>query len=160
MQNEYNNKKEINLVNYKAFYNTTDYKGHKMIINSLEGFKMAKEYGFNAFLDRHFDMDIKIRVEIQNSMFKSDAMFYRYCWNNLPHYCEESGMKLMNYSATFVSHILSRGAYPEMRFDIRNINILTFESHKKWESHQKKEMHIFNKNQKTIKLLKHEYQNR
>jgi len=129
-----------------------------MIIRSLEGFKMANEYGFNPFLDDNFDMDIKTRVSIQNQMFKSDAMFYRYCWTHLPQFCEETGLKLMSYSAKYVSHILSRGAFPEMRFDIRNINILSFEMHKKWESHQKKEMYIYRQNEEKIKLLKYEYQ--
>tara|TARA_R110002020_G_C16321697_1_gene774880 strand:- start:22276 stop:22671 length:396 start_codon:yes stop_codon:yes gene_type:complete len=128
-----------------------------MIINSLEDFKTANKYGFNPFLDKIDEMSIHVRVMIQNELFKSDNQFYKYCWANLPHFCEETGLKLRSYSACFVSHILSRGAFPEMRYDIRNINILSLPAHKQWESERKKDMYIYKKNLLKINKLKNEY---
>ena len=64
---------------------------------------------------------------------------------------------LSNYSAAFCSHILTRGAFPEMATDPRNINILSVEQHNKWENGNRKEMRIYNGNMKTIEILKREY---
>jgi|ETNmetMinimDraft_14_1059893.scaffolds.fasta_scaffold36302_3 hypothetical protein len=131
-----------------------------MKINTLEDFKMSTKYGFNPFLDKQHEMTIQVRIMIQNEMFKSDSQFYKYCWNNLPHFCQETGLKLRTYSASFVSHILSRGSHPEMRYDIRNINILSLPEHAKWESEKKIDMYIYKKNQTIITNLKNEYYNK
>ena len=128
-----------------------------MKIYSLNDFKNANKYGFNAFLDNECDMSINVRIMIQNKLFKTDSQFYKYCWSNLPHFCQETGLKLRSFSACFVSHILSRGAFPEMRYDIRNINILSLPEHQKWESEKKVEMYIYKKNLKTIEKLIQEY---
>ena len=130
-----------------------------MTIITIEDFNKAVSYGFNPFLDNSFSMSIKSRVTIQKEMFKSDHQFYKYCWKNLPHFCQESGLKLTTYSSVHISHILSRGAYPEMRYDIRNINILTLTNHKLWESEKKVDMYIYKKNRQIIELLKNEYNN-
>lgn len=131
-----------------------------MKINSLDDFKTSTKYGFNPFLDEQHEMTIQVRIMIQNEMFKSDSQFYKYCWNNLPHFCQESGLKLRSYSACFVSHILSRGAFPEMRYDIRNINILSLPAHVQWESEKKVDMYIYKKNLTIINKLKNEYYNK
>jgi len=128
-----------------------------MIIITKEDFNSAVNYGFNPFLDSSFEMSIRSRIEIQKEMFKSDHQFYKYCWKNLPHFCQETGLKLTTYSSVHISHILSRGAFPEMRYDIRNINILTLTEHQKWESEKKVDMYIYKKNRQTIELLKNEY---
>lgn len=136
-------------------------KNEKLIFTTYDEYLLAKQYGIDSLLfNQNFKLDIKLRIEIQNDLFKSDFMFYKYCWNNMPNICEESGIKLTKYSAVHISHILSRGAYPEMRYDPRNVNILTLENHHKWESEKKTDMYIYNKNIKRIKLLKNEYYNR
>lgn len=126
-------------------------------ISSLQDFKSVRKYGLNPFLNENFEMDIYSRVKIQNQFFKSDSDFYRFCWDNMAHFCEETGLKLRSYSACFISHILSRGAFPEMRYDMRNINILSLPEHQKWESEKKINMYIYQKNMKRIELLKSEY---
>jgi len=132
----------------------------KFKIASYEEYLLSKEYGIDPLLiNRTFKLNIKVRIDIQNELFKSDIMFYKYCWNNMPHFCEESGIKIIHYSAVHISHILSRGAFPEMRYDPRNVNILTLENHHKWESDKKVDMYIYKKNLKRIKLLKTEYYN-
>ena len=126
-------------------------------LKTVSEFYDLREYGFNPFLDDNIIIPIALRVDIQNHFFKSDNHFYRFCWDNMSHYCEETGLKLRSYSACFVSHILSRGAFPEMRWDMRNINILSLPEHQKWESHKKNEMYIYSKNIKKIQMLKDDY---
>lgn len=92
----------------------------------------------------------------------SDQEFYELAWNTLPHRCEECGMYLQNFSRGFVSHILTKGAYPSYRHDIRNVNILcqgpgTNQCHEKWEFGSRKSMKIWGKNEETMITLKHEY---
>ena len=108
-------------------------------------------------------LDIHLRVEIQRELFgrghtpAENERFYRWCWEHKPHYCEETMRPLPNYSAVYVSHILTRGANPDMAHDPRNVNILSFEAHNKWENGNRKSMRIYEKNQLTINLLRTEY---
>ena len=136
-------------------------------INNLKDYNYERKYGFHPFIDKDYEIDINVRYNLQKEIFKTssklrlcDVKFYKYCWDVLDHYCQESGLYLPQYSAIYVSHILSRGAYPEMRWDIRNVNILSFNSHQLWEfgtNNQKEKMKIWHQNQEIITLLKAEY---
>ena len=134
-------------------------------ISTQAEYDLAVSRGHQPLLDcNHFMMDIFLRVEIQRATFgdRSDipaanAKFYRWCWEHMPHRCEETMRPLDEYAAVHISHILSRGSAPEMAHDPRNVNILTFEMHQKWESAKNYEMRIFKKNQKRIELLKADY---
>lgn len=53
---------------------------------------------------------------------------------------------------------MTRGAYPEMAHDPRNINILCFEMHNRWENGDRQKMRIYPGNVRVIELLKKEYQ--
>lgn len=124
--------------------------------------------GIEPLIDeRHIKMEIRLRVKIQRELFgrgeigkdiaQANEKFFRWVWEHKPHYCEETMKPLSNYSAAFCSHILTRGAFPEMATDPRNINILSVEQHNKWENGNRKEMRIYNGNMKTIEMLKREY---
>lgn len=78
-------------------------------------------------------------------------------WENKPHYCEECMRPLAEYSAVYVSHILTRGANPDMAHDPRNVNILCFRHHAEWENGEREKMRIWAKNQATIEELKKDY---
>lgn len=121
--------------------------------------------GFEPLLDtNHFRMDIRLRIAIQREKFgtghtpEENEKFYRWVWEHKPHYCEETMRPLPGYSATFVSHILTRGANPEMAHDPRNVNILCFEMHNKWENGNRKEMRIYPANLLRIQELKKDYE--
>lgn len=102
--------------------------------------------GYEPLLDiRNFRLDIRLRVELQRELFGhcvlgrgdisvANQRFFRWVWEHKPHRCEETLRPLHNFSATYCSHILTRGAYPEMAHDPRNINILCFEMHNRWEN--------------------------
>lgn len=119
---------------------------------------------FEPLLDtNHFRMDIRLRIAIQREKFgtghtpEENEKFYKWVWEHKPHYCEETMRPLPNYSATFISHILTRGANPEMAHDPRNVNILCFEMHNKWENGDRKGMRIYPANAMRIQELKKEY---
>jgi 5-methylcytosine-specific restriction endonuclease McrA len=63
----------------------------------------------------------------------NDAAFYKFVWDNGLHYCENCGIHLADYSASYISHIKTRGAHTELRYNIGNVNILCLECHSKWE---------------------------
>ena len=122
--------------------------------------------GANPLLDyKNYTLDIHLRVELQKKLFgrgridtaRANAKFYRWMWANKPHFCEETMRPLRSFSATYISHILSRGGYPEMATDPRNINILCYEAHARWENGDRQNMRIWEKNQKIIDMLISEY---
>lgn len=119
--------------------------------------------GFEPLTDPKFQMEIGLRVEIQRELFgrghtpAENERFYRWCWDHYPHICEETMKPLREYSAVFVSHILTRGAHPEMAHDPRNVNILSFPAHERWENGDRKSMRIYPSNLLRIEILKREY---
>ena len=125
--------------------------------------------------NRFFRMDIGLRVEIQKEIFghcifgrgdipAANERFYRWVWDHKPHICEETTQPLRFYSASFISHILTRGANPEIAHDPRNINILCLAAHNRWENpgegpeKNREGMRIYPGNVRIIELLKTDYQ--
>lgn len=110
-----------------------------------------------------FKMNHNLRIEIQYDLFnavdfqKQNQKFYKWVWDNSIHCCFESGKPLHDYSAVFISHIISRGSDRRMSIDPRNVNILCFDAHQKWENKDNFKMNIWRENQLIIKMLKSEY---
>ena len=136
------------------------------IITCREAYESALKRGFNPLCEDawRLPMAIDLRREIQREMFgKNDAAgnqkFYKYCLEHKPLVCEECGCPINHPSAYNVSHILTRGAHPEMAHDPRNVNILCPKHHSAWENATtRRGMLIKPKNERTIKQLKKEYQ--
>lgn len=119
--------------------------------------------GYEPLIDRRFVMAHTLRVSVQRELFGNghsaaeNEKFYRWCWEHYPHICSETMRPLRGYSAVYVSHILTRGAHPEMAHDPRNINILSFEAHNRWENGDRENMRIYRSNMLLIEELKREY---
>lgn len=135
-------------------------------VDTIEEIKLCFSRGFNPLLnDKLFYLPIDVRIEAQNIIFgkfekgiqRANNAFYLHCWEWLPHICEETIRPLNKYSSVHVSHILTKGAHPEMAHDPRNVNILTLECHNKWENGRREEMRIYDKNMRTIEKLLKEY---
>jgi hypothetical protein len=89
-------------------------------------------------------------------VIKKDTEFYESIWNDRPHFCEECGTFLgSSWERIYFSHILTKGAYPELRWYKSNINLLCPKHHREWETGNKKGMSIYVKNRKTIQKLKY-----
>lgn len=142
------------------------------LLTDRDEYQYCINRGFNPLIDiRNFTMDIRLRVEIQRELFghcitgrganimAANERFFRWVWEHKPHQCEECLKPLRNYSAVYCSHILTRGAYPEMAHDARSINILCFEHHSLWENGDKTKMRIYPGNIRLIELMKNEYAN-
>lgn len=54
-------------------------------------------------------------------------------WNERPHVSEVSGKPLREFDVRYFSHILTKGAYPSMKLNKRNIILMTPEEHHEWE---------------------------
>lgn len=143
-------------------------KKKQIPIDSRDEYNYAKSRGFLPLLEWRFDVEINLRIKIQNELFgfphltknkvpKANEKFYHWMWRNKINVCEETGMPLYEYNPKFISHLLSRGAYPEMAHDPRNINILNPEAHHQWENGNRKQMLIWRENKRKIEILKTEY---
>lgn len=135
-------------------------------IKDREEYLYVTNRGYEPLLDyKRFKLDIRLRVELQRELFgrnvidtmRANEKFFRWVWDHKPHRCEETLRPLHNYSAVYCSHILTRGAYPEMATDPRNINILCFEMHNRWENGDRENMRIYPGNMRLIELMKNEY---
>lgn len=141
-----------------------------VLIETREEYDYCLERGHDALIHRFFLLPIELRVQIQKETFgrtilgrgnipQANQRYYYWMWDHKPHICENCQHPLHQYSATFVSHILSRGAHPEMAHDPRNSNILCKGCHDKWENETtRKTMRIYPANIIIIELLKTEYQ--
>lgn len=134
-----------------------------IVIDTRELYDYARKRGFEPLIDRRFAVEINLRVSIQRELFgrghtpEENERFYRFCWDHYPHVCSETMRPLHQYSAAYVSHIMTRGAHPDMAHDPRNVNILSVEMHNRWENGDRQNMRIYRANQLTIEQLKQEY---
>lgn len=140
------------------------------LITDIEQYDYCVGRGIEPLLDtKNFQIEISLRVEIQKKLFghceigrgdipAANQRFFKWVWNHKPHYCEECLRPLNKFAAIYCSHILSRGAHPEMAHDARNINILCPEHHCTWEhATTRKAMRIYSKNMRMIETLTKEY---
>lgn len=131
------------------------------MITTAAEYKSAVGRGENPLLGR--DMSHEVRLEVQQEKFGTghtpaeNERFYRWCWENKPHQCEECLRPLKGYSAVYVSHILTRGAYPQIAHDPRNTNILCERCHATWENGRREDMRIYESNLARIQYLRKEY---
>lgn len=144
---------------------------YPIAICTMADYESITAMGFNPLMDwRRFQLDIGLRITLQSRLFgrveighgdipQANQRFYMYCWENSKvHVCQESQQPLYEYSATFISHILSRGAHPEMAHDPRNFNLLSKYWHDQWENGNRDVMKVRKENNRIIKLLNEDYQ--
>ena len=111
-------------------------------------------------------MEINLRRRIQKEKFgknddEGNAKFYHYCLTHFPMVCENCGKPIRYPWATNVSHILTRGAHPEMAHDPRNISILCAQCHELYEHSTTRDqlrMWYVEKTERVKEMLKKEYQ--
>lgn len=138
----------------------------KIRISERWEYDYVRERGIEPMRDSHFVMDFALRKQLQNEIFgvgnteAHNIRFYRYAWEiSKIHVCEECGKPIRAYSSIAISHILSRGAYAPMAYDLRNFNLLCYECHERWENPiTRKDMRIYEKNKNTINELKRDYE--
>lgn len=135
-----------------------------MEISTREEYDYCVARGYEPLRDMRFPMDINLRKEIQEEKFgkgnhrANNMRFYRYAWGICKDkVCEECRRPLYEFSPTFISHILSRGAHPACAYDCRNFNLLCLNCHSVWENGDRENMRIYTKNQEIIKALKKDY---
>lgn len=134
-----------------------------IVIDTRELYDYARTRGYEPLVDRRFEVTHGLRVSVQRALFgtgnheENNIVFYRWVWEHKRHVCEECLKPLNHYSATYVSHIVTRGAFPEFAYDPRNTNILCERCHANWENGNRMNMRIYRSNRLTIEQLKREY---
>lgn len=91
----------------------------------------------------------------KSDKIREDEDFYKECFDNSEHLCEECNTQL---PTTFrdengkiiarwrYSHIIPKSIAPELRHSLKNINHLCLKHHMEWENGVKERMKIFLKN--------------
>ena len=134
-------------------------------ITNREDYDALLKRGIDCLYDKRYHLEIGLRREIQREKFgKNDdagnAKFYAYCIKHFPHVCENCGKPIEHPWATNVSHILSRGAFAPLSHDCRNVSILCWECHQKFE-HKPTRVTMnpwyLEKVERRIEMLKEEY---
>lgn len=75
-----------------------------------------------------------------------DTAFYEEIWNERPHSCEECGCNLGdNWKRYMFSHLITKGAHPELRYDKRNISLSCLPCHTRYETGDRKGMRVYEK---------------
>ena len=91
----------------------------------------------------------------QDEKIRIDEEFYKKCFDNSNHKCEECGEDLptifRNEEGRVVarwrySHIIPKSIAPELRHSIKNINHLCLIHHSEWENGDKEKMKIYKEN--------------
>lgn len=135
-------------------------------ITNREDYDALLKRGIDCLYDKRYHLEIGLRREIQREKFgknddEGNAKFYAYCLHHFPHVCENCGKPIPHPWATNVSHILSRGAFAPLSHDCRNISILCWECHQKFE-HKPTRVTMnpwyLEKVERRIEMLKKEYQ--
>lgn len=141
------------------------------IIETIEEYNFCKTRGHDPLVSPHLKMDHSFRVTMQKKVFghcifgrgdipQANQRYYLYVWDNKKHYCENCQAPLQEYAAKFISHIFTKGGFPEMAHDPRNSNILCLKCHNKWEfgtEKDRKRMRIYPSNLIVIEMLKKAY---
>ncbi len=100
----------------------------------------------------------KLKLSYSNKNSAADTVFYQKAWQASGKRCEECGMELHGFSRFYISHILSKGAFPSLRHDMDNYNCLCLTHHAQYETGKRREMKIWETNKEKIKnLLKKVY---
>ena len=135
-------------------------------ITNREDYDALLKRGIDCLYDKRYHLEIGLRREIQREKFgknddEGNAKFYAYCIKNFPHVCENCGKPITHPWAANVSHILSRGAFAPLSHDCRNVSILCWECHQKFE-HKPTRVTMnpwyLERVERTIEMLKKEYQ--
>lgn len=59
--------------------------------------------------------------------------YYLKMWDIRPHFCEECGKELHQFSPWYISHIFGKNVLPSVRYDIRASAICCDDHHAQWE---------------------------
>ena len=135
-------------------------------MTTREDYDILLSKGIDCLYDPRFDLEIGLRIAIQKEKFgknddEGNAKFYHYCLTHFPMVCENCGKPIRYPWATNVSHILTRGAHPEMAHDPRNISILCAQCHELYEHSTTRDqlrMWYVEKTERVKEMLKKEYQ--
>lgn len=138
----------------------------KELVTTREDYDILLSKGIDCLYDPRFDLEIGLRRAIQKEKFggnndEGNAKFYAYCLRHFPRVCENCGKPIRHPWATNVSHILTRGAHPEMAHDPRNVSILCAECHELYEhstTRGRLRMWYVEKTERIKEELKKEYQ--
>jgi len=119
---ECNNEEEKTLIGGKCNYH---YWKHRKEINAAKRGTERKVRN---------NKPIKHRSTKGQKVATEDVKFFHEIWNERNKHSEISGEFLGNdYNPVFMSHILTKGAYPKFRHLKENILLMTHNEHDSWE---------------------------
>src|SRR5210317_1451800 len=94
---------------------------------------------------------------IYMSQKKKDKEWYEECWNSSQKKCMECGLVIRHFHPMFISHIITKGSFPQLRNHPRNFMIYCMNCHQQWEFGNRKAMKTYDEAQRITEELKREY---
>lgn len=90
---------------------------------------------------------------------KGDLQWYKDMWQTRQkHQCQECGIHLPHFHPMFISHIVSKGAFPALRNHPENFMIYCQDCHYFWEfSGKRNTMKTYEEAMEIMERLKREY---
>ena len=85
----------------------------------------------------------------RSEIVRKEKKIFLEIWNERSHSCIECSRKISRPSAINFSHYLSKGAFPELRFEKKNIDILCSDCHFRFEFNDRKNMKIYSEERTT-----------
>jgi len=132
------------------------------LIESRVEIDYLTENDFCPFFYPEFEILPALRKAYLKELFRANTQrnnvkFYRWVWRHYPleHKCEECFRPLYEYSATFVSHIITKANAPHIAYEPMNTNLLCGQCHHNWDGRKetREKMRIFPSNQLRIEWL-------
>lgn len=88
------------------------------------------------------------------SQIARDTAFYKEIWEERPHSCENCGINLGDtWKRYMFSHLITKGAHPELRYDKRNLSMSCLKCHQQYETGDRKSMRVYEKYKNVILQL-------
>jgi len=86
-----------------------------------------------------------------------DLEWYKEQWNKSSKRCMECGLLIRHFSPMFISHIITKGSFPQLRHHPENCMIYCMNCHQTWEFGDRKKMRTYDQAQEIAERLKREY---
>ena len=146
-----------------VFQNCSGCKRHKLIVHKYLNLCLYCNNKRKNFLKRDDKKKtqtkqrkaIPLRSERGRRIAQEDNSFFRGIWDERPHVSEVSGEPLGDkFKAVFMSHVLSKGAFPRFRHYKPNIVLMSFDEHDAWGNSHKQNSEEFKRKFANVLELK------
>jgi len=86
-----------------------------------------------------------------------DIEWYKEMWKKSSKRCMECGLRILHFHPMFISHIITKGSFPQLRHHPENFMIYCMNCHQMWEFGERKKMKTYQEAIEIAERLKREF---